>query len=144
MPKINCDECGKELGLLNPKFKNVDKKGNNIILCGVCDVRFKENYSKSQNNEMDKLFKKSVNKTTNIKKKQPIKTNVTNMTKWEYYTKRYKLSFLNEPKKQKEDFDELGKDGWELVSVVPIAEPVPFTTVPVTKAVIAYFKREKK
>jgi hypothetical protein len=64
------------------------------------------------------------------------------MTKWEYYTKRYNLSFFNEPKKQKEEFDKLGDKGWELISVIPIAEPVAFTAVPITKAVIVYFKRE--
>lgn len=60
---------------------------------------------------------------------------------FEYFTKRYDLSFFNKPKKQKEEFDELGLEGWELISVIPIAEPAAFTTVPVTKAVIAYFKR---
>ena len=64
--------------------------------------------------------------------------------KFEYHIERYALSIANRPKDQKEMFDELGKDGWELISVVPLAEVVPFTKVPVTKAVIAYFKRNYK
>jgi hypothetical protein len=63
--------------------------------------------------------------------------------KWEYYTKKWYLSFFKQPKQQKEEFDKLGKEGWELVSVVPVAEVAAFTSVPITKAIIAYFKRAK-
>lgn len=65
--------------------------------------------------------------------------------KFEYYAERFELSmFLASPKKQKKLFDELGRKGWELVSVVPIIEPVIFTSVPVTKSVLGYFKRAIK
>ena len=66
------------------------------------------------------------------------------MAKWEYLTEKYALSFFQNPKKQKEAFDEFGSKGWELVSVIPLAQVAAFTTVPITKEVIAYFKREKK
>jgi hypothetical protein len=62
--------------------------------------------------------------------------------KYEYYMKRLNLGLLKKPEKHQEEFNKLGKEGWELIAVVPIAEPVAFTSVPITKAVLAYFKRE--
>ena len=41
-------------------------------------------------------------------------------------------------------FQEAGKEGWELVNVIPVSNVVMFTKVPVTKAIIGYFKREIK
>lgn len=66
------------------------------------------------------------------------------MKEFEYHAERWNLGLLKNPKKQMKEFDKLGKKGWELIAVIPISEPIVFTSVPVTKAVIAYFKREKK
>ena len=68
--------------------------------------------------------------------------------KWEYHTERFNIGILNQifkgKKVHKTQFDKLGAEGWELVSVIPVAEPVAFTSVPVTKAAIGYCKREIK
>jgi len=61
--------------------------------------------------------------------------------KYEYLIKRYDLGFFKSEKKHIQAFNDLGSEGWELIEVVPIAEPVAFTAVAVTKLVMAYFKR---
>jgi hypothetical protein len=64
------------------------------------------------------------------------------MTKWEYLVEKYELSFFNQkPTEQKLVFDKLGLDGWELISAVPIAR-TGIVSIPETKAITAYFKRE--
>lgn len=67
---------------------------------------------------------------------------LVNMKKYEYMTERWGLGFFKRLKQKQLVFEELGKEGWELVGVIPIAEPATFTSVPITKAVMGFFKRE--
>ena len=48
-----------------------------------------------------------------------------------------------EEKKTVSLLNELSEKGWELVSIAPTTAPVMFTAVPVTKTLVAIFKREK-
>jgi hypothetical protein len=67
------------------------------------------------------------------------------MDKYEYLEVMLKVSgAVPKTKKNIELLNKYGKEGWELVSVAPASAPVVFTAVPVTKSLIAYFKRKIK
>ncbi len=144
---VKCEMCKKGMGI----FGTREQLSNNKMACSACaakwkgspaDIKLREKQqTQVEEEDIDEEEKKPLKEANKPLKKTSGGSTMGRGEKWEYFTQRYDLSFFNKPKQQKEEFDKLGQDGWELVAVIPIAEPVAFTSVPVTKAVIAYFKR---
>ncbi|MFH1505924.1 MAG: DUF4177 domain-containing protein [archaeon] len=64
--------------------------------------------------------------------------------KFEYKEVMLKVNGGVPDKKNINLLNDLGKEGWELISVATANAPIAFTSVPVTKTLIAYFKKEIK
>ena len=49
---------------------------------------------------------------------------------------------LPQTNKNEKIINDLGKEGWELIAVSPLNQTIVFTSVAITKKIVAYFKRE--
>ena len=64
------------------------------------------------------------------------------MKKWEYNVLQIQKKIFGSGVRQTEELDELGNEGWELVSVIPLHAQLGLTGA--TTGGIAFFKRELK
>ncbi|MFH1605743.1 MAG: hypothetical protein ABIC91_00190 [Nanoarchaeota archaeon] len=90
--------------------------------------------------EFDTKKKCLIHEKNHQKKKS--NNNKNTVIKYEYLEITLNISGGVPGKKNVELLDEYGQDGWELITVVAPNAPIAFTSVPVTKTLIAYFKRK--
>ena len=126
MAKIKCAKCGKELGMLSVKHASKQGKGK---WCSQCLEEYEEQEEKLQKEHEIKVARKA-------------KERITMLPKYEYHLESFSLPVGGLlPNKHTKRMNDLGKEGWELVSMTSVNMPVVFTSVPVTKHFIASFKR---
>jgi hypothetical protein len=135
---VTCSKCKTKLKLRELKNVNLD---SHEIFCNSCMINEnKENERKTL--ALEKKQKEQA-RNANIKAEQKERKILSLNAVWEYHTETFILKIGGFPRRNMDNvMNNLGKKGWELVDVSPIAMPVVFTKVPVTKQIIAVFKRK--
>ena len=135
----NCDKCDKKIGLLDKKISYEDDKGGIVYYCADCDKKEKEYWK-----EKEEKTKKTEH---NLKVKEALKKNNV----WEYKIVNLSpaSSGINATGNKIKETDEkilneLGSEGWELISAVPMDSLSPKFGVSCTATewVSCIFKRK--
>lgn len=106
---VNCDNCGKKIGAFEPRFY-VKKEGSKICCCDKCNEKVESEIQRKE-------IKEKADKKRNFSSKYSL---------WEYKSISVKISFAFSSIDNKMDsktdslLNELGSEGWELVSCAPL------------------------
>jgi len=123
---VKCDNCGKEIGMLGAKYDYVDDEGNPLIYCSNCN-RESESIIKIEKNKKNQLEKEKEEKRIKQENEKKMKEILSKNSQWEY--KILNLSTMGSGLnatgnkiniKDTNKFNNLGLEGWELVSISPM------------------------
>ena len=144
---VNCDMCGKKIGILESKVDYINDKGKPIVYCSKCDLDAQKEEQKEKGKKR-KIDKEKKDKADKIAKEKELKNILQKNHQWEYKILNLKTIGANEDKtldpNNSERLNDLGLEGWELISSTAInSTKVGFgvDSTP-TKIISCIFKRK--
>lgn len=108
---VNCDECERKIGLLESSYNSTNSDREKVKLCLECK----------------KIQDKEIEKKEIEENKRKVKKALENNSQWEYkilnlHTVGDIMNATNHKINEtySDDLNNLGKEGWELVSATPM------------------------